>query len=202
MIVSHSLLGSLALALHLPVHAQVAPTAPEVETPTAEVPSTVAAPALEVDVAVDAIERALVLLSGYHGLPSVEELEAALSNPRDTMFAILQRPDLSPMHRDRAIGALQYWPNHDVQTYYRSLLADPATPEMVRHRVLGHLAVGFGDAAIDLISPYLGDQDVQFRLTAVHALGQIGTPAALQRIEAAAQLEQSQVVLEQMQHLR
>lgn len=196
MLTTSPLIGTALLALHLPIAAQVAPATPEIE---ATAPVTV--PAVEVDVAVDDVERALLLLSGYHGIPTAEEFEAALTDPKATMFAILQDPDVSSIHRDRAIGALQYWPGEDVRAFYESMLASPETPEMVRHRVIGHAAVAFGDDAIELITPYLDVDDVQFRLTAVHALGQIGTPAAMQRLDAAAQLEASDVVLRQIQQV-
>ncbi len=203
MVLTSPLFASVVLALHLPVVAQVSPTAPSVDAPatTAPVEVEVPAPVVGIDVTTDDVERALLLLSGYHGIPTAEELEAALSDPQTIMFAIISDPDVSAIHRDRAIGALAYWPDATVQAYFAGVLAAPDTPEMMRHRVIGHIATAFGDDAIALIAPYLDDEDLQFRLTAVHALGHIGTPAAMQRLEAAAQVEASNVVLEQIQEL-
>lgn len=182
------LLSTVVLALHLPIAAQVAPV-----TPT--VPNTpVTVDAIEQDV----LDHAILLLSGYHGIPTAEELAQAFDDPRAVMLHIAQSDDVSPIHRDRAIGALAYWPSPEVRTLYTQLLAEPNTPEMVRHRVIGHVAVAFGDDALEIVTPYLESDDLQFRLTAVHALGQIGTPAAMQRLETAASVEPSDIVLRQI----
>lgn len=194
MVLVPKLVGTALVALQLPV-AQVAPTVPTVP----EEPTPVEAPAVP---DADEIATATLLLSGYHGIPSAEEFEAALDDPRAVLSVIATDPGASPIHRDRAIGALAYWPNDALRVFYEELLAAPDTPEMVRHRVIGHLAVAFGDAAIETIAPYLDDTDVQFRMTAVHALGQIGTPAAFQRLEQAAIDEPSPIVLERIQQIR
>jgi hypothetical protein len=190
--------GATLLAFHLPISAQLGPDDPGAD-PGTVVPTDPQAP--EEAVPTDERERALLLLSGYHGIPSRETFEQSLSNPQELMLDLATDPAVSPIHRDRAIGALSYWPSATVRDFYASLLDSAETPEMVRHRVLGHLAVAFGDVAIDMIAPYLGDDDLQFRMTAVHVLGEIGTSGALQLLEAAAATERSQVVLEAIQRV-
>lgn len=193
MVFVSKLVGATALLLHLPL-AQVAPTVPEVPTPGVETAPETDAPSER--------DRALLLLSGYHGIPTAAEFEAAFDDPAAVLFELATDPEVSAIHRDRAIGALAYWPSDALEAFYVDLLLDDATPEMERHRVIGHLAVAFGDGALEIIDPYLRDDDVQLRLTAVHAMAVVGTPAALRRLDAAAAVEASPIVLEQIRQVQ
>ena len=145
------------------------------------------------------LERAILLLSGYHGIPERAEFEDALPDAKDVLFAIAQDEDAFPLHRNRAIAALSYWPEADVEAFYRELLLDEATPEMTVHRVIGLMGAAFGEEVIADIAPFLDNADVQYRLSAVHALSQIGTDNALQLLNDSLQIEQSPVVLERIQ---
>ncbi len=190
-----TLASTVYLALSLPFAAQLGPTTPNTVNvdPPAHVNTVVATD--------EDRDRAILMLSGYHGVPTAAELEAAFEDPQGIMLAIAQDDSVSAIHRDRAIGVLAYWPSESVQQFYTQLLESPETPEMVQHRVIGHVAVAFGDQAVDLVASYLNNQDVQFRLTAVQALGTIGTPLAMQQLQTAQTIENSNVVLEQMQQI-
>ena len=180
---------SLSL-LAVPVHAQVESVTPDpLDPPAAEVE----------DVVTEPHETALLLLSAYHGIPTREQFESAIPDAADVLFAIATDPEVSSIHRDRAIGAMAYWPSERVEALYVDLLASEDVGEMVKHRVIGHLSVAFGDDALPLIEPYLSSSDLQFRLTAVSALEGLGTPAALQALEFAARAEIDDLVLERIE---
>ena len=187
---SPSILSAAVLALPLPA-AQLDSTVP-------------GPPEVEVEVAPEGVEheRAIVLLSGYHGIPDAETFEEALANPAETLLSIANDESQSPIHRDRALGALSYWPSDAVQQLYVSLIEADDTPEMVRHRVLGHLAYGFGEVALPYVAPYLVDDDVQFRLTAIDAIAHVGTPAAQTLLEEAARGETHHIVLQRLEAAR
>ncbi|MFT6395879.1 MAG: HEAT repeat protein [Bradymonadia bacterium] len=193
-----SLISAAVLALPLPA-AQLdstIPSVPVVDVEPEEAPEVEAAPV------VDQLEAARVLLSGYHGIPEAERFESALTDPSATLLEIATNADESPIHRDRALGALGYWPNAEVQSLYVDLIEGEDTPEMVRHRVIGHLAYTFGDDALQYVAPYLSDDDVQFRLTAIDALSHVGTPAALLLLDSAAEVETHSVVLQRLEAAR
>lgn len=184
----YSALVALSLAA-VPAVAQVAPTtgAPQV------------APPVEADVAMTDHEAIVVLLSGYHGIPEAQAFVEAAADPAGELLWIATAPDESPILRDRALAALAYFPSDVVEALYASILDDPETPEMVRHRVIGHYATAFGDGALPAIAPYLDSTDVQLRLTAAYALRAIDTPAALHILDVAAARESDPLVLQQLQ---
>ena len=186
------ILSSAVLALPLPV-AQLDSTVPG--TPEVEIEA-------EVRPEDGDFDRAITLLSGYHGIPDAETFESALANPTETLLQIANDESQSPIHRDRALGALSYWPSDEVQDLYVGLIEADDTPEMVRHRVIGHLAHGFGEAALPHVAPYLTDDDVQFRLTAIDAVSHVGTPAAQGLLEEAAQAETHHIVLQRLEAAR
>lgn len=193
-----SLLSAAFLAFPLPA-AELEATTPVVPVVDVEPDQT---PEVEATPAVDQLEAARVLLSGYHGIPEAERFEAALTDPSATLLEIATDADESPIHRDRALGALAYWPSDDVQALYVDLIDGEDTPEMVRHRVIGHLAYTFGDVALPHVAPYLSDDDVQFRLTAIDAISHVGTPAALSLLDSAAEVETHSIVLQRIEAAR
>jgi hypothetical protein len=122
-----------------------------------------------------------------------------LDSPTVTLLTIATDEAQSPIHRDRALGALSYWPSDEVQSLYVSLIEGADTPEMVRHRVIGHFAYSFGEASLPYVAPYLSDADVQFRLTAIDAISHVGTPASQALLTEAAQSETHHIVLQRLE---
>ncbi|MBA2661283.1 MAG: HEAT repeat domain-containing protein [Bradymonadaceae bacterium] len=143
-------------------------------------------------------ERAKLLLSGYHGLVSQAELESAVPNAREVMFDIARDKASAELHRQRAVAALGFWPDATVHALFRALLSASDSSEGLRHQLIGHLARVFGDAALADIAPYLADDDVQLRLTAISALGMLGTDEALLLLAKAGKSESNPVVLERI----
>lgn len=150
--------------------------------------------------ALDGAEREtlLTLLSSYHGLPPAVQFEESLTDPSSALFALLSEPELNPIFFDRAVAALAYWPSDAVRALYDALLEEPGR-EMVRHRVMGHYAQAFGDAAVPAVAPYLESGDVQLRLTAVSVLGGMQAPAAQDALLRAAERESDATVLQQIE---
>ena len=181
-----TLLSGAAVAQTAPSSPSVGGVGPAVVTP------------VEVPVADTAREQVLVLLSAHHGLPERERFEALVDDPAAVLFSLVSETDLNPIFWDRAVAALAMWPSDGVRSLYVSLLAEPPR-EMVRHRVIGHAVVAFGDSAVPLVSPYLQDADVQLRLTTVDVLGHLATPAAFEALDAVRSQESSPVVLERIE---
>ena len=192
-----SLPVSLLLFATLLSGAAVAQTAPSSPSVGGGVGPAVVTP-VEVPVVETAREQVLVLLSAHHGLPERERFEALVDDPAAVLFSLVSETDLNPIFWDRAVAALAMWPSDAVRSLYVALLAEPPR-EMVRHRVIGHAVVAFGDSAVPLVSPYLQDADVQLRLTTVDVLGHLATPAAFEALDAVRSQESSPVVLERIE---
>ena len=191
-----------AMLVVAPLVAQVAPE--RVQPPTVNVPSNIStvngetrAPSAPANAPVTVAphaddpqwEKAIFLLSGYHGLPEKAVFEEQLSTPAETLGRIAHSDDISPIFRDRAIAALAYWPNDELRGFYLELLNAETTSEMNKHRLLGLLASAFGDDAIPSIRPFLLSSDIQFRITAVDALAHIGSEVALREIRSIERVE-------------
>lgn len=147
-------------------------------------------------------EKAMLLLSGYHGIGSKADFEAALAEPAAILTAIARDAEVDPIHRDRALAALALWPSEQTLSLFASLLASADTSEMNRHRIIGYLAVGFSDRSIPWVEHYLTVSDLQFRLTAVEALRTIGTEHARDLLIQAEAVEVSPVVLDRIKLAR
>lgn len=150
----------------------------------------------------DQRQKAMLLLSGYHGIGTRQEFEAALAEPSAILGAIARDPASDPVHRDRALAALAYWPDEQTLSLYASLLASPDTSEMNRHRLIGYLAKGYGERAIPWVEHYLTVPDLQFRLTAIEALSGMKSDHARDLLLQAEVVEVSPVALERIKAAR
>lgn len=147
-------------------------------------------------------EKAMLLLSGYHGIASKEAFESGLAEPEAVLTAIARDGAVDPIHRDRALAALALWPSEQTLSLYASLLAASDTSEMNRHRIIGYLATAYADRSIPWVEHFLTVSDLQFRLTAVEALRAIGTDHARDLLIQAEAVELSPVVLERIKLAR
>jgi HEAT repeat protein len=140
------------------------------------------------------VAQVRLLLSGYHDLPDRAQFDRVADAPA-IVKALAHGPD-GPT-RDRALAALgRYWPSGDVYLLYARVLAADSTPVGTRHRVMVYFADAFGERAIPAIRPYLSNQDPQLRISAVHALGRIGSDQAIAVLDRFADDETNAVVLE------
>ncbi|MGM0558897.1 MAG: HEAT repeat domain-containing protein [Myxococcota bacterium] len=181
-------IAGLMLAVAAPAAAGDAADEPDQNLPQASAPKSV--DQLEPSVA----KTARLLLSGYHGLPSKQQLEDKLPNTRQVLMAYAQDERVFPLYRKRALRALGYYADDEVQSLYEAMLADSDTEDMVRHTLLGLLAEHFGADGVSTIEPYLYRDDVQLRLTAVEALRKIDSDAALDALNKAKKEETNQIV--------
>lgn len=147
-------------------------------------------------------ERAILLLSGYHGIASKEAFEAGLAEPEAVLTAIARDRAVDPIRRDRALAALALWPSEQTLSLYASMLASDDTSEMNRHRIIGYLASAYADRSLPWMEHFLTVSDLQFRLTAVEALRAIGTDHARDLLVQAEAVELSPVVLERIKLAR
>ncbi len=136
-----------------------------------------------------------LLLRGYHGVPERAEFEAASPKARDILKSFANDP-LGGLFRERAIIALGHWPDAETLWLYRRSLKDPTLSEEARHLILLHGAETFGEPIMNDVLPFLQDDDVATRITAVAALSKIGTDAAFAQIDAHAKAETDASVLE------
>jgi hypothetical protein len=147
-------------------------------------------------------DKAMLLLSGYHGIGSKADFEAALAEPEALLASIARDEAVGPIHRDRALAALVYWPGEQTLSLYGKLLAADDTSEMNRHRIIGYLAVGYADRSIPWVEHYLTVSDLQFRLTAIEALRTIGSDHARDLLTQAEVVELSPLVIERIKVAR
>lgn len=145
------------------------------------------------------LETARLLLSGYHAVPGHKDLEATFSNARELMMRIASDENEFELHRQRAVAALGYWPDLSVYALYSKLLHAADTSDGMRHQIIGHLARVFGEVGVADAASFLGHENVQFRLTAVHVLGRVDSDAAQKYLRHAAESEKNEVVLERLE---
>lgn len=145
------------------------------------------------------VERAKLLLSGYHGVPSKQAFEEALASPKLVVTAIALDDNSFAMHRKHALQALGYWADAGVLRLYTQLLQDPQTSEPMRHQVILLLANHFPGEALDRLRPYLGHDDLQYRLTAIEAIRRLPDDDAVEALRAAKKSETNAVALERLE---
>ncbi|MFW5967959.1 MAG: HEAT repeat domain-containing protein [Persicimonas sp.] len=144
------------------------------------------------------LERARLLLSTHHELPAKKVFEEQLEEPRETLTAIAVDEDQLSLYRKQALAALGYWPDVKVYELYTEMLGDDQTPENMRHRLILLLADHFPEQALGELEPYLSDEDLQFRLTAIEAIGRLDTSKAVEALEEARTEETNDVARERL----
>lgn len=147
----------------------------------------------------DVIEQTLLLLSSYHDTPDRALFERVHPQIDDILYQIAIAPSGFDLYQDRALAALSQWPNTDVFDLYVDRLNADDTSEITRHRVIALLAYTFPETSVDVVMPYLQADDVQYRLSAIAALQQMGTTEAINRLELAVENEMNPTVLERLE---
>ena len=145
------------------------------------------------------VERAKLLLSGYHGLPSKETFEQALDHPKAIVYSLAADKDGFSLHRKRALSALGYWADAGVLRLYVQLLQDDQTADAIRHRLVMLVAEHFPKEALGHLKPYLSHSDLQYRLTAIEAIRRIPTDEAVAALEAALATEKNEVARKRLE---
>jgi hypothetical protein len=152
-----------------------------------------------VDVMSTRIDTARLLLSPFHGISSAADFEAQLGDARPVLWAIVRDTQQPVFIQDRALLALAYWPTQELHDFLVTLLpASAPENEMRRHMAIELLARAWGEAELPTLLPLLQDNNVQIRLSVVHALDSLGTTAATDALRAARAAETHRVVAAEM----
>ena len=117
---------------------------------------------------------ALELLSGYEDTPSKADLEALGVGVVAELMAIGVDAEVPRSRRGRAVSALAFFPEAEVQSYLEARLADATDESVVRRKAAYALGAGFGAAAVGPLGVALSDDDLQLRVAAAGALGGLG----------------------------
>lgn len=133
------------------------------------------------------------LLSGYHGTPEKKLLETHIKEPQGLLREIAADPQAPPLQRRRALEALSYYADKNTEAFYAELLQNDAADELLRHRVMGLISANFPDAALKYLQPFLGHEDLQFRLSAIDAIQRLPGEDALEALQRALKTEKSQI---------
>jgi len=158
------------------------------------------APAADPGVDVDQIrERVRLLLSGYEYFPTADDLREVVADPTLYLLELVYGDDTMVVHRHRAIAALGLFPSDESRAHLDYLLASPATPELTRHHVMNALSTGYGEAALPALAPYLSVADLQLQLTAISAIGAIGTETSVTLLQDSLRIEADELVRERIQ---
>ncbi len=144
-------------------------------------------------------ERATMLLSGFHGIPPKETFEQKLDNPEQILLGIALSEDTSAVYRKQALAALAYWPGDTVFSLYGRLLKDAQTEDTIRHRVMLLMAEHFADRALEKLRPYLSDDDLQLRLSAIEAIRRLPSDDAVEALREALKTETNAVAKKRLE---
>jgi HEAT repeat protein len=132
-------------------------------------------------------QQLLGLLSGYEETASPDSLKALDGDVPGALRAIASDATLTTTQRARAIHALGWFPSEDTRAF---LVAQARGGDaMFARKAVYALANGWGDAALDELTVALANPDVQTRMAAAQALGNVGTPSAKLALEARLPLE-------------
>ena len=132
-------------------------------------------------------QQVLGLLSGYEETASPDSLKAVSGDVPGALRAIASDTTLTRTQRSRAIHALGWFPNDETRAFLVTQ-ARSAEPMFARKAIYA-LANGWGDGAIDELVLALANHDVQTRMAAAYALGNVDTPSAKLALEARLPLE-------------
>lgn len=134
-------------------------------------------------------KTAALLLSGYHQNPPKSVFKSQLANPKKVLLRFARNKKILPLQRQRALEALGYFADAQVEALYQDLLKNKQTAELVRHRVMTLLAINFPQTALPTLEPFLAHPDLQFRLTAIDAIRRIPGDSARLALQKAAKSE-------------
>ena len=124
----------------------------------------------------DLREPALDLLGAYEDVPSAEDFRALGEGVVGELMEIGVEAQVPRSRRGRAVSALAFFPEAEVQGYLEARLADASDDSIVRRKAAYALGAGFGAAAVGPLGAALADDDLQLRIAAAGALGALGEP--------------------------
>jgi HEAT repeat protein len=134
----------------------------------------------------------LQALGGYEESASADSLKALGSDVPAVLREIASDTTLTHTQRARAIHALGWFP--DASTREFLVMQAHGTDTLFVRKAVYALANGWGDGAIDELVLALANHDVQIRMAAAYALGNVGTESAKLALGARLPLESDPTV--------
>lgn len=126
-------------------------------------------------------DRGLVMmLSGFHHAPSLEELEATGLPMPEALIEVASSPDVLQLPRGRALDALGYYLDETTLDFAERFLNDPAQDNLFLTgravRLVGdHLAQVYPQRSLEILTPFANHEDVAVRMHLVSTLTLIRT---------------------------
>jgi len=155
----------------------------------------VAAPAAAEEAADDLRLTVETMLGGLETTATAEQWAALGEGAAPILLEIAGDESQRKSTRARAVAALGNFGQPEVVSFLEGLLA-PGGDKVLQRKALFALAKAGGADQLERIAGFLGSEDTTLREAAVHALGEIGTPAAKAKLEAHRAGESSTAVLE------
>ncbi len=153
-----------------------------------------AKPVTRAEVSVDPERRAQIerMLGGFEHTPTSEELYAVESDAdvlRATLRSLYEDPAVKKGARQRALVSMQYTPGEATNSFYEELFASADTSNAERRILVIAYANAAGADAEPVLITQLGHDDAATRVQVISALAALGTPSAIQALEARARVE-------------
>lgn len=148
-------------------------------------------------------ESVTLLLRAYDTFPDAAAFKAVSQDPRTVLFDIVTDSTETEIMRLQALDALSLFPDADVRSLFRQVVADSWGHELApreTHNAINGLMFGWGEAALGDVLPLLKHPDLQVKLTVVHAVGTSGGEAGRTALRAQLAVEKDPLVREAIQN--
>lgn len=129
-------------------------------------------------------KRVEFLLSGYEFFPKRADLDAVAPGEVITgvLQAIVEDEDARPSMRTRAVDALGYYDDDETQKFLIKKMSTEVVVKTkmarvyksIRHHAMTSFAKSLREKSVPQITPFLKNDSLQVRLTAITALGKFG----------------------------
>ncbi|RAL23700.1 hypothetical protein DL240_05955 [Lujinxingia litoralis] len=131
--------------------------------------------------------RLQTLFSGFEYVPTAADLHA-VGKAEEVVPVLLElygSPKVSLQQQHHALRALQFFADHpDVAPTYEAVYRDEKTSDQARRLVVRAYGRAYGEEGLELLNDALGHPEYHTRASAIAALQDIGTPAAIDLLRA------------------
>ncbi len=113
------------------------------------------------------------LLAGYEYTPTAADWARIGDDAAVVLRQIAADESARATQRARAVSSLAHFPGDETRVFLKDLLAQDGSPALLRRKAIRAMAVGFGASSLEVIKPFLTNDDKRLRESAVLALGTI-----------------------------